>query len=64
MVELVEVLLAGQPSRRDRAECADFLWALLGDHVYNGLVSERGWSQEQYVAWISDTIRTVVLDLP
>jgi AcrR family transcriptional regulator len=36
---------------------ADMLWGLLNIGTYRSLVIERGWSIDQYMRWVRDTIR-------
>jgi AcrR family transcriptional regulator len=33
-------------------ECRDLIWAMTDGHLWHELVVERGWSDEQYAAWV------------
>jgi AcrR family transcriptional regulator len=35
---------------------ADILWTLTSADIYNLLVTERGWTGEQYTDWLADTL--------
>jgi AcrR family transcriptional regulator len=34
------------------AECRDIIWSMTDGHLWHQLVVERGWSDEQYAAWL------------
>lgn len=40
---------------------ADIIWALASERVYLALVKERGWSVEQYEAWLIDQLAAALL---
>jgi TetR/AcrR family transcriptional regulator, regulator of autoinduction and epiphytic fitness len=43
-------------------ECRDVLWATLDGALWHQLVTERGWSDERFAAWLSQLwISTLVL---
>src|SRR5262252_2970975 len=44
------------------ARAADILWLYLGPWSYRVLVTERGWTLDEYEAWLADTLYTQVLD--
>jgi AcrR family transcriptional regulator len=43
------------------ARAADILWLYLGPWSYRVLVTERGWTQDEYEAWLTDTLYTQVM---
>ena len=45
-----------------RRAAADALYALAGADIYRLLVRERGWSSDDYEAWIAETGRRLLLD--
>ena len=42
-------------------KAADIIWALASERVYLALVKERGWSGEQYEAWLIDQLAAALL---
>ena len=34
----------------------DILWVLTGSHIYEDLVTEMGWTPDQYETWLGDTL--------
>lgn len=56
-------LIATGQTRKDlnQDDIRDILWTLTSVEVHDRLVIERGWSQEAYVGWLTDTIVRVVL---
>jgi TetR/AcrR family transcriptional regulator, regulator of autoinduction and epiphytic fitness len=42
-------------------KAADILWALASERIYLALVKERGWSVEQYEAWLIDQLAAALL---
>jgi TetR/AcrR family transcriptional regulator, regulator of autoinduction and epiphytic fitness len=42
-------------------KAADIIWALASERVYLALVKERGWSVEQYEAWLIDQLAAALL---
>jgi TetR/AcrR family transcriptional regulator, regulator of autoinduction and epiphytic fitness len=44
----------------DRA--ADILWFYAGPWAYRGLVTGRGWTLDEYEAWLGDTLYTQLMD--
>jgi hypothetical protein len=55
----VQALPTGRASGPDRG--ADILWLLTGPWTYRSLVSHRGWSLDQYEAWIADTLHALLM---
>ncbi|HEX5017841.1 MAG TPA: TetR family transcriptional regulator [Actinomycetes bacterium] len=45
----------------DADRAADIVWALTEHRLFVGLVHERGWSIEEYTAWLGDQIATALL---
>ena len=43
------------------ARAADILWFYLGPWSYRVLVTERGWTLDEYEAWLADTLYTQVM---
>ena len=44
------------------ARAADILWFYAGPWAYRGLVTGRGWTPDEYEAWIGDTLYTQLMD--
>ena len=44
----------------DDLEAVDWLWAVTSDETYSSLVTEQGWSDEQYERWLALTIRSTL----
>ena len=55
---LIDYLAEHAYLRRDVpvAAARDILWTLTGRDIYRMLVSERGWSPEQYESWLGDQL--------
>ncbi len=55
---MIESLAEHGYLRRDvpAAAARDILWTLTGRDIYRMLVSERGWSSEQYESWLGDQL--------
>ncbi len=51
------LLRAGLSARKG----SDSVWALASEHVYLALVKERGWSGEQYEAWLTGQLAAALL---
>lgn len=43
------------------ARAADILWLYVGPWAYRVLVTERGWTLDEYQAWLADTLYTQVM---
>jgi hypothetical protein len=41
---------------------ADILWFYTGPWAYRGLVTDRGWSLDEYEAWIAGTLCTQLMN--
>jgi AcrR family transcriptional regulator len=48
-------------SRLTVARAADILWLYLGPWSYRVLVTQRGWTLDEYEAWLADTLYTQVM---
>jgi AcrR family transcriptional regulator len=48
----------------DPAEATDVLLTLVGSDVFLNFTAERGWSVARYVAWTTDALCGLLLDLP
>ena len=44
------------------ARAADILWFYAGPWAYRGLVTGRGWSLDEYEAWIGDALYSQLMD--
>jgi TetR/AcrR family transcriptional regulator of autoinduction and epiphytic fitness len=42
-------------------KASDIIWALASERVYLALVQERGWSAEQYEAWLTEQLAAALL---
>ena len=60
----VRMLAAKAPLRSDLSveEAADIVWVHIDNGLYRRLVSERGWSHEQFERWFERTLRTQLLE--
>lgn len=63
MSYFVDCLLANGPlrSRMDKLNATETLWTLTSAEVYTLLVSERGWSADEYEIWLAETITRLLL---
>lgn len=59
----VDCLLANGPLRSGMSKLSaqETLWALASAEIYNLLVGVRGWSGEEYAAWLSETLSSLLL---
>ena len=53
--------LAGRPVDADLERAVDTVWALISPELTLLLVEQRGWSAEEYGAWLGETIAALVL---
>jgi AcrR family transcriptional regulator len=53
--------LAGKAPGIDATKAADIMYALAAPQTYVQLVDECGWTPTQYVAWLTDTLRAILL---
>ena len=44
------------------ARAADILWFFAGPWAFRGLVTGRGWTLDEYEAWLGDTLYTQLMD--
>jgi hypothetical protein len=51
------------PGRPSVGRAADILWLCTGPWAYRSFVSDRGWSLDEYEAWIGDTLYHQLMDL-
>jgi AcrR family transcriptional regulator len=40
---------------------ADLCWALMDGHLYRLLVGQRGWSDEEFIRWLADSLAAALL---
>ncbi len=61
--QVVEMLAAKSPLRDGLGvtEATDILVTLCGPATYQSLVSERGWSHEQVIAWLQESLPELLL---
>ena len=53
------------PDGLDRDQALDVLWVLTGSHIYEDLVTFRGWPVDRYETWLGDTlISQLIADPP
>lgn len=48
-------------SGRDAAAARDIVWALTSPEIFLLLTRERGWSKDQYAAWLAETLISALL---
>lgn len=53
--------LVGHPREADVERTVDIVWALISPEVTLLLVDQRGWSTQEYGAWLGETISTLLL---
>ncbi len=56
--------IAANGSLRDglnEAKAAELVWALSSPELFQLLTDYRGWTKEQYAAWLADTLRRLLL---
>src|SRR5205807_756419 len=63
MRQFVSWLAAKGPLRAGISEedAAAIVWTLAGPEVHGLLRRDRGWSQDRYVSWLSDTLARTLL---
>ena len=59
--EFIEVLAAKATLRLDLDVAVDTMWALLDPHVYDLLTADGGWIHEEFVAWLADAQRRLLV---
>lgn len=59
----VDCLLANGPLRngQNKITAVETIWILASAEVYNVLVQERGWSDEEYEFWLTETLGRLLL---
>lgn len=59
----IDCLLANGSLRNglSKLSATETLWALASAEIYNLLVIDRGWSEEEYEIWLSDTLTRLLL---
>jgi AcrR family transcriptional regulator len=59
----IDCLLANGPLRSglSKLSAVETIWALASAEIYNLLVGSRGWSEEEYEVWLSDTLVRLLL---
>ena len=60
-------LLANQRALRPElsvAQAADVLWTLTGPWLYRSLVTDRGWTLDQYETWMAETLDALLMRPP
>jgi AcrR family transcriptional regulator len=56
--------LAAQQALREELnveQAADIIWTMTSPEVFSMLTIERGWSKDQYVRWLGDTLARLLL---
>ena len=63
MRRFADQLAQRQPLRAGLSteRAADVLWAICGQANYDALVTERGWTQDEFVEWLAQTLAAAVL---
>ncbi len=61
--ELINIIANRGPLRHglDASSAADVLWTLASPQTYLALVCERGWSNERFEQWLTDTLTYTLL---
>jgi hypothetical protein len=63
LYEIQRPIVESLPLRKelDAARAADLMWALNHPDVWQLLVTQRGWTPEQYERWLGETFRAQLL---
>ena len=63
MDNLIRALAGKSPLRRglDPVTAADIAWVLTDPWLYDMFVRQRGWTPDQYRAWLAETLQTQLL---
>jgi AcrR family transcriptional regulator len=66
MAKLVDTLTKKTPLRQGvtRRQAADLIFVLTGPECYRSFVLDAGWTQQQWVRWVSRTLRHDLLPRP
>lgn len=59
----IDCLLANGPLRNglNRLSAVETIWAIASAEVYNLLITDRGWSEEEYEVWLAETLIRLLL---
>lgn len=59
----IDCLLANGPLRNglSKLSAVETIWTLASAEIYNLLVGNRGWSEEEYEIWLTDTLTRLLL---
>lgn len=59
----IDCLLANGPLRNglSKLSAVETIWTLASAEIYNLLVENRGWSEEEYEIWLTDTLTRLLL---
>lgn len=59
----IDCLLANGPLRNglSKLSAVETIWVLASAEVYNLLIVNRGWSEEEYVDWLAETLTRLLL---
>ena len=52
---------AGPHSQLPDERAADVVWILIDAALYRSLVTDRGWPEPEYTAWLAHSLRTQLL---
>jgi TetR/AcrR family transcriptional regulator of autoinduction and epiphytic fitness len=63
MMFFVQSLFSHGPMRQGlvQVQSAEIVWTLSSPEVFRLLTQDRGWSREQYIAWLGDTLVRLLL---
>jgi len=59
----IDCLLANGPLRNglSKLSAVETIWVLASAEIYNLLIVNRGWSEEEYEAWLAETLARLLL---
>lgn len=59
----IDCLLANGPLRNglSKLSAVETIWTLASAEIYNLLIGNRGWSEEEYEIWLTDTLTRLLL---
>lgn len=59
----IDCLLANGPLRNglSKLSAIETIWALASAEIYNLLIVNRSWSEEEYVDWLAETLTRLLL---
>ncbi|HLY26108.1 MAG TPA: hypothetical protein VKQ72_07200, partial [Aggregatilineales bacterium] len=63
MAMLIQQVAANGPLREgiDTSQATDIVWTMMSPEVYLLLTADRGWTRDQYTAWLADTLIRLLL---